>query len=200
MKEAAVMLLGPGQLSGRHHALGLRECVLGFWGHWAKGWSLTWGSKTFTSRQQWLPFLALDTKSIHVGWEKASSDLLMQELPCPSRSVPSEDQCNQETRRVSTSWDRERGGDGTQKIELISCFSPCPPHPVEMEEISPARTRWLCLRWPNLATVSTSGAQVCPNFVQWTFNPDSPVVKYFIAANQHTSVTNTLLPFPNSEQ
>lgn len=67
-------------------------------------------SNTFTSRQQWVPFLALDTKSIHVGWEKASFDLLMQELPCPSRSALSEDQCNQETRRVSASWDTEHGG------------------------------------------------------------------------------------------
>ena len=40
--------------------------------------------------QQQLPFLALDTKSIHVGWEKASSDLLIQKLPCPSRSAASQ--------------------------------------------------------------------------------------------------------------
>lgn len=148
-----------------------------------RGRSFTWGPVILSPANRWvggaagqqqLPFCALDTKSIHVGWEKASSDLLMQELPCPSRSAPSQ-RINAIRRQEGLAKaGRRRGGEGhdththTLRTELIYCFSACPPSPAEIREISAGSVHWLCLLWPTLATVSTPGTHgsALSNFVQ----------------------------------
>lgn len=107
--------------------------------------------------QQQLPFLALDTKSIHVGWEKASSDLLILTLPCPSRSAPSQRTNAIRRREGSANAGTGRGvGRKGHGPELI-CISPWPA-PQGLGK-APCSAHRLCLLWPNLATVSAPGAQ-----------------------------------------
>lgn len=102
----------------------------------------------------------------------------------------SEDQCNQKTRRVSKSWDGEGRG-GTRRTELIYWFSPCPPPAQQRLRKSLRAAHAGCA--PCGQTSLLSQHPVRSSFVPWTFNPDSPVVEYFITANRRASVPKILL-------
>lgn len=136
--------------------------------------------------QQQLPFLALDTKSIPSGWEKASSDLLMPRLPCPGRSALAGDRCQQETRRVSTG----RAGPGVGREGHgpgLSGISPCPAPPGSGKAPCGHPGRASCGQSSLL-----SPAQGSPGPGHSAFNPGSPAVKHLPAAHQHASAPKIL--------